>query len=184
MSFRRKNDFYPTPGWATEVLMENLPDEIRADKSTVIYEPCSGKGDISNILKQKYSIVLTNDIDPDMPSDGHLDATQDKAWTLRVDWTITNPPFNQAYQIITKAVRNSRCGVAALLRLSFLEPTLERGPWLAQNPPDKLIVMPRISFTGDGKTDSVTTAWMIWLKKYPKYEKIVVVPKEAKRPIF
>lgn len=183
MSQRRKNDFYPTPGWATEVLLSNLPDEIEAD-SMVIYEPCSGQGDISNILKKKYPIVLTNDIDPEMPSDGHIDATLDKAWTLQVDWTITNPPFNQAYQIVSKAVKNSKNGVAALLRLSFLEPTMERGPWLAANPPDKMIVLPRISFTGDGKTDSVTCAWMIWLNKYPKYDRIIVKQKEMKKPIF
>jgi hypothetical protein len=28
----------------------------------------------------------------------------------------------------------------------------------------KLIVLPRISFTGNGKTDSVTCGWFIWIK--------------------
>jgi len=57
--------------------------------------------------------------------------------------------------------------VAMLLRLSFLEPTAKvnpRGPWLAECPPSRLIVLPRCSYTGDGRTDSVTTAWMIWLR--------------------
>jgi hypothetical protein len=63
-----------------------------------------------------------------------------------------------------------------LLRLSFLEPTRERGPWLAANPPDLVIVLPRISFTGDGKTDSVTCAWMIWDKDI-KDRGIVVSPR-------
>lgn len=56
-------------------------------------------------------------------------------------------------------------GVAMLLRLSYLEPTKDRGHWLNDHPPTQMIVLPRISFTGDGKTDSVTCAWMIWHKQ-------------------
>ena len=52
--------------------------------------------------------------------------------------------------------------MAFLLRLSFLEPTLTRREFLRANPPKRVIVLPRISFTGDGRTDSVTCAWLIW----------------------
>jgi len=180
MSPRRLNDFYPTPTWATEVLLEHLP----LSKDTIIYEPCSGQGDITKVLNRKFDIVLTNDIDPKMEAYGNLDATEDVAWTLKTDFCITNPPFNQAYQIVRQAVKHSREGVAMLLRLSFLEPTIERGPWLAANPPDKLLVLPRISFTGDGRTDSCTTAWMIWFNRHPKNPSIIVEPKRLNgRPI-
>jgi hypothetical protein len=50
------------------------------------------------------------------------------------------------------------------LRLSYLEPVRNRGAWLAAHPPTGLIVLPRISFTGDGQTDTVTCAWMVWDK--------------------
>jgi hypothetical protein len=55
-----------------------------------------------------------------------------------------------------------------MLRLSFKEPTEHknpRGPFLETNPLTRELVMPRYSFTGDGKTDSITTAWMIWAKE-------------------
>jgi hypothetical protein len=48
-----------------------------------------------------------------------------------------------------------------LLRLSYLEPCNNRAEFLSVNPPS-LIVLPRISFTGDGKTDNVTCAWFVW----------------------
>jgi hypothetical protein len=54
-----------------------------------------------------------------------------------------------------------------LLRLSFLEPTFERQDLLIDNPPDAMIVLPRYSFTGDGKSDSVTCAWMVWGEDIP-----------------
>ncbi len=58
----------------------------------------------------------------------------------------------------------ARVGVAFLLRLSYLEPCWDRADWLVQHPVSKLIVLPRISFTGDHKTDSVTCGWFVWVK--------------------
>jgi hypothetical protein len=81
----------------------------------------------------------------------------DHAWEAMNE----HPDGECAFKILTNALFTCK-KVAMLLRLSFLEPTRERGPWLAKNPPDLVIVLPRISFTGDGKTDSVTCAWMIW----------------------
>lgn len=51
-----------------------------------------------------------------------------------------------------------------LLRVSFLEPCNDRAEFLAAHPP-RLFVLPRISFTGDGKTDNVTCAWYVWDKE-------------------
>ena len=81
-----------------------------------------------------------------------------------IDWVITNPPFNLAYPMLLKSLLNVRVGVAFLLRLSFVEPTNERGDWLEKNPPTGRITLPRYSFTGDGRSDSVTAEWMIWYK--------------------
>ena len=51
--------------------------------------------------------------------------------------------------------------VALLLRLSFLEGTRKR-TWLRIDPPKLVIVLPRISFTGDGRHDLVVPAWFLW----------------------
>jgi hypothetical protein len=100
-----------------------------------------------------------------------LDAADELSWkfwtaegAMSYDWIVNNPPFSCAPQIIPLAFQHARVGIAMLLRLSFLEPVENRGTWLNQYPPTHLIVLPRISFTGNRKTDSVTCAWMVWRK--------------------
>ena len=157
---RRENDFYPTPEWATRELLKRLPVI-----SGVVMEPCVGVGDMARVLVDAPGVanVLTNDVDTSRPAMSHADATDGFWWRRQVcDWVVTNPPFCDADRIIPLAVKHAGRGVAALLRLTFLEPCEGRGAWLAEHPPTDLIVLPRISFTGDGNTDSVTCAWMVW----------------------
>lgn len=180
---RRKNDFYETPEWATHVLVESVPMLLEAG---VILEPCNGDGAISSVLKATtHAKIITNDYDLARDADGHVDATESELWTAYRDyhveaekWVVSNPPFKHAFEITKHAVECATGGVAMLLRLSFLEPTKKRGLWLAQNPPTKLIILPRISFTGDGRTDSVTCAWMVWEKGLLAQD-IEIIPKAA-----
>lgn len=100
-------------------------------------------------------------------ADYTADVSKPEVWSTfprGAHWVVSNPPFNQAPLIVPLAWAYAEIGIAMLLRLSFLEPVKNRGLWLNQCPPTELIVLPRISFTGDGKTDSVTCAWMIWRK--------------------
>lgn len=154
---RRPNDYYPTGSKLVSALLPHI-DIINSK----VIEPCNGNGHISKFLICKE--LITNDIAHDVSNGSSgWDARNHINWlNLNVDWTITNPPFNQAFRILCNAHYYSKVGVAFLLRLSFLEPTIERGEWLNKNPPNKLIVLPRYSFTQDGKTDSVTSAWMVW----------------------
>ncbi len=151
-------DLYPTPAWATEVLLKYLP----LSECEEVLEPCAGNRDIANTVSAAGMRVVTNDIREG--HDHHGDATDSRHWADMgpTDWTITNPPFATQTEILKNALRFSRVGVAFLLRLTFLEPCKGRKELLADRPPAQLIVMPRISFTGDGKRDQVTTAWMIW----------------------
>lgn len=159
---RRKNDFYETPSFMIEALLHIVP-EIKGR----VLEICSGDNSITRVLMEskRFTDVLTNDIDPVRTAYYH----QDAATTITArhfDWVITNPPYTMplCIDIVANAVKHARVGVAMMLRLSFEEPTQLRGPWLEDNPITKRIVMPRHSFTGNGKSDSVTTAWMIWSK--------------------
>lgn len=166
---RRKNDFYETNAYAVIELLRQVP--IRG----VLFECCAGKGAISLPLREYFPTypILTNDKDVSLPAGHHFDASKSENWERfvfpneTIDWTITNPPFSTAFKILVNAYDHSKLGVAFLLRLSFLEPTYQRQDWLDEHPPDKLIVLPRFSFTGDGKTDSVTCAWMVWDKASP-----------------
>lgn len=165
---RRENDFYPTPARATEVLLEYVP-ELAYRSIAGFFEPCAGDGAIARVLEEackttKVGEVVAADIDAAQTYPKYLcDARTVKVLRrLKRHYTvITNPPFNQAHEIVSNFV-DQKLVCAFLLRLSFLEPTEKRGPWLAEHPPDRVIVLPRISFTGDSKTDSVTCAWMCW----------------------
>lgn len=181
---RRPNDFYPTPEWATHELLSQV--EIRGS----VLECCAGAGDIASPLRRSGLMVITNDIDGRHLTDCHFDAVL--PWPVgngMPDWVVTNPPFSLAPEIVPMAYNRSRIGVAILLRLSFLEPVENRGHWLNQHPPTTLIVLPRISFTGDGKTDNVTCAWMVWDKRAtaqriavarnPKFTKSLLTEEES-----
>lgn len=178
---RRKNDFYPTPDWATKELLKYV--EIRGN----VLECCAGDGAIADALGSQGSPVegvWRNDIDSHWADlDFAADASDPRSWdsfhARDFDWTITNPPFNQAAQIVPLAYAHSVVGIAMLLRLSYLEPVEDRGAWLNQHPPTDLIILPRISFTGNGKTDSVTCAWMAW-RKHCNTQRIVI----AENPKF
>jgi hypothetical protein len=165
---RRDKDFYETPPWMTRALLAQVP-EI----SGTILEPCAGDMSIARILSAEGGLkVFTNDVDPLRPADSHYDAADPAFATLMapfVDWVITNPPYEMPLctNIVANAIRTARVGVAMMLRISFEEPTAKvnpRGPFLELNPLSRKLVMPRHSFTGDGKSDSATTAWMIWAK--------------------
>lgn len=163
---RRKLDFYETNTEAVRALMG------RVNLGLQVLEPCSGLGAISDPIAastmhptRALRTVFTNDINPEMPANTHVDAC-----ALEPDPSVdvvTNPPFNEANRIVPHFVlRGHRC--AFLLRLSWLEPTKGttkregRSAFLSEHPPSGLIVLPRYSFDGSGKTDSVTCAWMLW----------------------
>lgn len=163
---RRDSDFYATPAWMTRALLDRLP----ALNTYRVLEPCVGNGAILRELPEDADVV-TNDIvprDPILP-DFLLDARQSASWlafrkTGLLEVVITNPPFDVAFDIATRAFTAATRGLALLLRLSWLEPTEERSQWLQEHPPTRLIVLPRHDFRGNGSTDSVTSAWMLWAK--------------------
>jgi len=157
---RRDNDAYYTlqAQTAIDALLRYVPVAGR------IFEPCVGEGHLVLALSRhiEKTVAITNDIDKTVEAYYHEDARESHITNAIYDWVVTNPPFSQAFPILKNLLPGARQGVAFLLRLSFLEPTYERGPWLEAHPPDLIIVTPRFSFTGDGKTDSVTTAWFVW----------------------
>lgn len=164
IGIRRAFDYYPTPAWMTLALIKRVP------VCGYVLEPCSGQNAIANVIRGRAGVlyVETNDLDPTAPAMTHQDAARPAYWQAlaarthnRVDIGITNVPFVLADAIVPQAVRTLSV-FATVLRLSWLEPTEARGEWLQENPPTRVIVMPRHDFKGNGKTDSVTSAWFVW----------------------
>jgi len=105
---RKRNngiDFYTTPEWATESLME------REKFNGLVWECASGNGRMVNVIK-KYNKVIGTDIK--------------SGWDFfkckkNVPNIITNPPFKYAQQFIEHAKLNATEKIAMILKLSFLE---------------------------------------------------------------
>jgi hypothetical protein len=153
---RAELDFYPTPAAATRVLIARF-----SLRGRLVLEPCAGACDMA----REFDRVITADVDQRRAVDYYADARVLRYEMIpgggEIDWTATNPPFNVATPIVRNFAEQGR-PCAFLLRLSWVEPCDDRGEWLAKNPPAGMLVLPRLSFTGDRRTDSVTAAWMVW----------------------
>jgi len=162
-------DRYDSPHW----FITHLPNYIKL--KGIVGEPCKGSGNISNLLPyfDRVRYHWTNDLDPSVDADFNLDAANPKSWEQlpEADWIITNPPFNAALPILKNSLNHARLGVVFFLRLSFVEPTEERGQWLFENPRNLDLIYSRFKFRKDKNgrdwaSDSVPMMAMIWYK-YP-----------------
>lgn len=167
-AIRQPLDQYETAPWQVDALVDHLPE-----LSGSIWCPTVGDMALAwQLIKRRpdLSIAMTNDIDPGVEANYHDDATLAASWLKWIgavgkpDWIIDNFPFNVEYDILRHAMITAKRGVVAMARLSFVEGTKARGSWLAAHPRQLQIVLERYSFTGDGKSDSATTEWLVWSK--------------------
>lgn len=169
-------EFYETPETFTRYLFREV--DIRG----IVFEPCVGAGAIQRGADRQASANLrqwvTNDLDPRWPADYHEDAATTQLWNRQgldaiggIDWTVSNPPFTPAIEIITRALQHSRVGVAMHLRASIHEvlKTGIRRTWMTNHQPTGILWLPRFAYqrskkTGEWTTDSVCACWVVWLK--------------------
>lgn len=188
---RRHLDQYFTPELATQALLDHV-----AIRGTVL-ECCSGDDAIANelgaylyrsegVTKVAVEWVLTNDIDSSLDEpEYYLDASLLESWKQfpEVDWVVTNPPFSLAPKIVPLAFEHARVGIAMLLRKTYTEPCFDRQDWLVEHKDNfsNQIFLPRISFTGNGKSDNVACDWYVWTKEKVTGCTVNWVVKEHKR---
>jgi hypothetical protein len=167
---RRAFDAYETAPFQVNALTTFLPELWGS-----VWCPCVGDGSLMRQLQLNRADLgpfITNDLDPSKTADVHGDATRADTWDLmreaaggkRPDWVIENPPFDVEDVILQHAWRVAKVGVVFMARVSFAEPTRKRGPWLAEHPYDKRITLERHSFTANGRSDNVTTDWLVWAR--------------------
>lgn len=171
-------EFYPTPDPFTHWLFDEVPIRGR------VLEPCVGDGAIVRSAGANQPGFepcrewFTNDLDSRWSTaDSHLDASTPAlrnaltALGITIDWSVSNPPFTPAVEIIEEQLAIARVGVAMHLRASIHEvlKTGVRRTWLSQRPPTGILWLPRFAYQrskakGEWSTDSVTACWVIWLK--------------------
>ena len=181
-------DFYPTPAWATAAIAPRvlvaLPAKTR-DQS-IIYDPGAGDGAILKVFAEfghPKSCLLGCEIRAEavaactesgfqVDQDDWLDEASGEWDLTAVSAIVMNRPYggrtNLAEAFVRKALARLKPGadVWALLRVNWLldgEATHGRTRWLkAGFTPDVHGLPRRPSFTGNGKADATTYAWMHW----------------------
>jgi hypothetical protein len=117
-------------------------------------DPCGCATDaVATICLQRGMHVRTNNILACLPADTHFDASKPdfvaSMGAQRPSWIIASPPYSLATKAIANSLRLARKGVAMTLPLSFLEPTEERETFLSNNPPSRLLILPRCTYGAD-----------------------------------
>ena len=209
---RVEHDHYPTPEWMTGQLLKF------AMITGHVMEPCCGKDQaIADVLRTGSHIysVATNDLHYGGPgyrwdsfgttsydaadsSTAHLlYGTEDEGPVSQYEWIVTNPPFNQAQEILRLAHKHALVGVAMLLRVTADEMTMtdpDRYNWWADNPESLVIKMPRYSFarsskSGNWAVDSAYCQWFVWRKDSYVYPQPVIrlphdrIPGYSRHPV-
>jgi hypothetical protein len=107
-------DFYETPKWATEALLEHVKF------SNHIWEPACGFGAISKVLEKENHTVWSSDIMTDIRCYGKLgmDFLETKRHSPNI---VTNPPYKLAEAFVMHGLECVTQKLALLLRLTFLE---------------------------------------------------------------
>ncbi len=153
--FRAKDDFYPTPEYVTQALLDNYSFVGE------IWECACGDGRMSEVLKKAgYRVIST-----DLINRGYYDASP-RAVDFLLENTkmhniVTNPPFNLSFEFIQQGLRLSERCLALLLPIRYLTGK-KRAKLYKEFPPSKIIVIPnKVDFIGNGNP-VMEFAWFIW----------------------
>ncbi len=165
-------DFFPTPDWATQALVDNEKFEGS------IWEPACGDGAMARVLEGTGCPVTASDLYHRGFGETGVDFLRS---TRQVDNIVTNPPYNAAEGFIRAALAQARHKFALLLRLAFLEGANRQRTIFAKTPPARVWVFSeRITFypAGAVRKGSGTTAyaWFVWDKQAPNKTELKWLP--------
>jgi len=171
---RHESDYYVTPIKAIiDFLKEFSKKEPNVFSDGIILDPCAG-GDGTNPMSYPFALrrfgvskdrIETLDIRSDSPAKYHEDFL---CWThpWQYDIIISNPPFILAMEFIKKSLDIVSDGgfVVMLLRLNFFGSKKRKPFWEEHMPKYAFVHNARMSFTSDGKTDSIEYMHAVWQK--------------------
>ena len=201
-------DFYPTPAWATEALFEHvIPQQYRPKNELIrrlnCWEPACGKGDMSKVLENHFSTVISSDVKNygfekmnfvfNFITGNYKDLKEKMLYhKSHADWIITNPPFNLAEKFILQALGRAIYGIAIFGRIQLLESRDRYNHIYKYYPP--AIVAPfasRVSLYEnkfEDKGGQIAFAWYVWERNYKSgawkanAPRIVWIPPRDKTP--
>lgn len=169
---RHPSDFYATPSWCVDRLLEKLPLPGGA-----WLEPGAGEGNIIKAVKRtdirwtalelrtecrrhleflapRPEIIITDKfVSTDVPEE------QKPLHGRRFEVAFGNPPFSLAQEFVEESMKYADT-VVMLLRLNFIGSS-GRCSFMQSQTPDVYVLPDRPSFDGRG-TDSIEYAWFVW----------------------
>jgi hypothetical protein len=164
MSRRQKNDWYPTPSYATQSLLD------REKFESPIREPACGDGAISKVLEKNGYSVISSDLFPYGYAEYGIDFTARNELHVGAKTMITNPPFKLANAFVFKSIQIYD-KFALFLRLSYLEGQERYKKIYKETPPSRVWVFSKrlTLWRGDEERNGNGTqcyAWFVWDKKH------------------
>ncbi len=84
---RQENDFYPTPVWVTEALLNSVT--LRGP----VWEPCCGNGEMARAIETRGHLVVASDIADRGFGQTGVDFLQCQAFAPGCQSMVTNPPY-------------------------------------------------------------------------------------------
>lgn len=169
VSERREGDFYPTPDWVADALLDNCSNDYRFAGD--VWECACGKGDLAERIKKKCPLAKV--YASDLYNRGYGDSGVDFLTSRRTaDWIITNPPFEMGFEFMQHARKLARRGFALLFPLRYLAGKRRSG-FYKEYPPNRIIVIPgKVDFTGAGNA-KMEFCWFEWDKNLDQECKVI-----------
>lgn len=160
-------DFYPTPAYATEALLDR---EVFAGN---IWECASGNGAISRVIEQRGKTCCSSDIQTGEWVYGlkGIDFLVDLPYE-QIDSIVTNPPYALALDFVLRAKQVARYKFAFLLKTVFLESEKRYSMFQDTQFPLRCVYQfsKRLTLTKGGidmkNKGMIAYAWFVWDKEY------------------
>ncbi|HWS31034.1 MAG TPA: hypothetical protein VN512_13090 [Clostridia bacterium] len=168
---RQDKDYYPTPRWAIDLLLDNYQLQ-----EGWILEPCAGNGVICAALRDhagwdgSISAVEIR-AEEQTALEEHCDEVYINdflklpkgCFGAAPGTIITNPPFSCAKEIIEHSfeIADERTETIMLLRLGWLETKDRYDFWRKHSNVSLITLRDRPKFVGNG-TDFAAYGWFIW----------------------
>lgn len=166
-------DFFPTPPWATRAFLMELVRRRLLVRGESLFDPCCGEGHMAAVLAEFSDQVFAADIFP--YGYGAVADFLDDGEKPPADWIVMNPPFNKGLDFVRAALTHpaakAAIGVAALVRLAFLEggEVSGRAAFFKEFPPALVLVhcdrvgMHKGRWLPNGST-ATAYCWIVWLQ--------------------
>jgi len=159
---REKDDFYPTPSYAVEELLN------REDFVGNIWECACGEGDISEVFLKKGFEVRSSDL-----INRNYGIVEDFFESNYVaDNIVTNPPYKYALDFVNEAKKKSKSKIAMFLKTVFLESEKRKTMFNDKKFPLKTVYQfsKRVTLYKNGtkmkNSGMIAYAWFVWDKNY------------------